>query len=69
MIYIENEGALFRGASRGDPREIWHPEEKRFVPYKGAGQPKPISWGYEIDEAEAERLMNAGDGESPEPGE
>jgi hypothetical protein len=66
MIYIENEGALYRGPARGVPREIWNAKEKKFVPYKGA-VPKPIEWGYEIDEAEAREMMGIeeeGDGKN-----
>lgn len=57
MMFIENEGALFRGPARGLPQEVWNAAEGKFVPYKLAGQPKPIDWGNEIDEAEAQRLM------------
>ena len=62
MIYIENEGALFRGPARAWPREVWNGSE--FVAYKGA-VPKDIDWGSEIDEAEAQRLMGgAQDGQA-----
>lgn len=54
MIYIENDGALFRGPARAWPKEVWSGSE--FVPYQGA-VPKDIEWGDEIDEAEAQRLM------------
>lgn len=56
MIYIENEGALFRGPARAWPKEVWNGRE--FVPYKGA-VPKDIDWGAEVDEAEAQQLMGA----------
>lgn len=56
MIFIENEGALFRGSSRSLPREVWHPAERRFVPYTGT-VPKPIEWGDEISAAEAINMM------------
>ena len=59
MIYVENEGALFRGPARGLPQEVWSEQERKFIPYKLAGQPKPVDWGNEIDEAEAQRLMGA----------
>jgi hypothetical protein len=58
-MFIENEGALFKGSSRGNPREIWHAKEKKWVPYEGK-VPKPYEWGDEIDEAEAKRLMAGG---------
>lgn len=57
LLYIENEGALFRGPARGVPLYIWSSHECKFVPYKLAGQPKPIDWGNVIDEIEAKRLM------------
>lgn len=56
MIYIANEGALFRGPARAWPKEVWNGRE--FVPYKGA-VPKGIEWGEEVDEAEAQQLMGA----------
>ncbi len=59
MIYIENEGALFRGPARGVPLEVWSGREGKFVPYKLAGQPKPIEWGNVISEAEAQAMMGA----------
>lgn len=62
MIYIENEGALFRGPARGLPQEVW--AGGKFVPYKGS-VPKPIEWGSEISEAEAKSLMGGGDGAPP----
>lgn len=61
MIYIENEGALFRGPARAWPKEVWNGSE--FVPYKGA-VPKDVDWGDEIDEAEAQKFMGAGAEES-----
>ena len=65
MIYIENEGALFRGPSRGLPVEVWSARERKFVPYAGAGKPKPIEWGHAISEAEARKMM--GEGQQAEP--
>lgn len=59
-VYIENEGALFRGPARGVPQEVWSAQDGKFVPYKLAGQPKPIDWGQVIDEAEAQKLMGGG---------
>lgn len=58
MIYIENEGALFRGPARAWPKEVW--TSAGFKPYKGE-VPKDIDWGHEIDEAEAKRLMGGAD--------
>ncbi|WP_119154218.1 hypothetical protein [Caldimonas tepidiphila] len=59
MIYIENEGALFRGPARGVPREVWSPKDGRFVPYMDSA-PKPIDWGNEISEDEAREMMSGG---------
>jgi hypothetical protein len=54
MIYIENEGALFRGPARAWPREVW--TGTKFEAYKGQ-VPKGIEWGNQIDEEEALRLV------------
>lgn len=62
-VFIENEGALFRGPARGLPMEVWNTGEQRFVPYAGAGRPRDVSWGTVISEAEARELM--GSGEAP----
>ena len=56
MIYIENEGALFRGPARAWPKEVWN--GKAFDAYTGA-VPKDIDWGDEIDEAQAQKMMGA----------
>lgn len=56
FVYIENEGALFRGFARAWPKEIWSVKEGKFVPYKGA-VPKAEEWGYITDEAEAKEMM------------
>lgn len=54
MIYIENEGALFRGPARAWPKEVF--AGGQWAPYEGQ-TPKDVEWGSEIDEAEAQRLM------------
>jgi hypothetical protein len=56
MVYIENEGALFRGPARGNPVEVWSPSKGEFVPYMGS-KDKGVDWGHEISEAEAKELM------------
>lgn len=56
VVYIENEGALFRGFARAWPQEVWNAKEKKFVPYKGH-VPKEIDWGDVISEAEARKMM------------
>lgn len=60
MVYIENDGALFRGPARGVPQEVWSPSKGAFVPYRDAGKPKPIEWGHVISDAEAKELMSSG---------
>lgn len=55
-VYIENEGALFRGASRAWPSEVWKPKSGTWAPYVGE-TPKPIEWGDIIEEAEAKAMM------------
>jgi hypothetical protein len=39
------------------PDEIWNPRQKKFVPYE-CDVPKPQGWGEDIDEAEAQRMMD-----------
>jgi hypothetical protein len=56
MKFLEHEGALYRGISRSHPKEVWHPDERRFVPYQGT-VPKAIEWGYEISTTEAMNIM------------
>lgn len=68
-VFIENDGALFRGPARGVPQEVWNGSE--FIPYRGAGQPRDVSWGTVIDDAEAQRMMGGAqqpaDGGQPQP--
>lgn len=58
LIFIENEGALFRGPARAWPKEVW--TGSQFAPYTGT-VPKPIEWGNVITDAEAARLMRGED--------
>jgi hypothetical protein len=60
MVFIENDGALFRGPCRGIPQEVWSKAKKGWKPYNEAGEIKPVDWGYEISEAEALGMMEAG---------
>jgi hypothetical protein len=57
MIYIENEGALFRsiGLMTEAPDEVYSPGEG-WEPYKGE-TPKPQGWGERISEQEAKEMM------------
>ncbi len=61
MVFIENEGAVFRGPARAWPKEVWTGE--KFEPYKG-DVPKPLEWGNVIDEADAQALMGASKAEA-----
>jgi hypothetical protein len=56
QVYIEHDGALFRGFGRAHPQEVWH-ASKGWVPYKFEGGYKPVEWGSVISEAEANELM------------
>jgi len=56
MIYIENEGALFRGPARGVPLEVWSARKNMFVPYEGS-KDKPVDWGHVVSASEAEAMM------------
>lgn len=56
MIYIENDGALFRGPSRSLPKEVWFKTTGAWQAYKRA-TPTPIEWGTEITEDEAKAMM------------
>lgn len=55
MVYIEHEGALYRGHGRAHPTEVYH--KGGWKPYAGAGTHKPIDWGSVISEADAKALM------------
>ncbi len=59
--YIENEGALFRGATLAFPEEVYSFKDKAWFPYKGA-VPKPQGWGEYITEAEFDALVEADPG-------
>jgi hypothetical protein len=58
MIFIEDEGILYRGISRAWPKEVWSRRQRKFLVYTGI-VPKPIEWGSEISEAEAINMMMA----------
>ncbi|WP_125468819.1 hypothetical protein [Methylomagnum ishizawai] len=63
MVFIENEGALFRGPSRSNPTEVYVGGGKGWIPYADAGKEKPISWGYIIDGPEVRKMMEKIDAE------
>lgn len=56
-VYIENEGALYRGVARGLPDEVWDTTIKKFVAYPL--EPKPVDWGEVVDETRAQEIMLA----------
>jgi hypothetical protein len=56
VIFIEQEGALYRGSSRGLPREVWSHKTRTWQPYTGT-VPKPIEWGNVIERSEAREMM------------
>ena len=60
MIYVENEGALFRGRLRDQPEEVWSEQGRAWEPYTGR-VPKPMEWGTVVSGAEAKAMM----GEAP----
>ncbi len=57
MIYIENEGALFRsiGFMTEAPDEVYSPGQG-WEPYQGE-TPKPPGWGEQLSEQEAKEMM------------
>lgn len=55
MVLIENDGALFRGPSRGNPQEVW--ANGQWKPYADAGKPRDVDWGNVVTEDEAKALM------------
>lgn len=57
-VYIENEGALFRGTSRGWPEEVWSERQKKWIPYTG-DVPKGVEWGEVISPEEAAKWEGA----------
>lgn len=58
LVFIENDGALFRGISPGHPEEVWSSRERRWKPYRFEEPFKPVEWGAEISEAEAQAIMD-----------
>jgi hypothetical protein len=62
-MFIENEGALFRGSSRQEPAEIWDRSREEWVAYEGE-VPKLHVWGRTITEDEALALIEE-DGVAP----
>ena len=56
LIYIEHEGALFKGPTRAHPTERYDFRDRNWHPYKGE-TPKAVDWGTQITEAEATVMM------------
>ena len=57
LVFIENEGALFRGVGRAWPEEVWNARVGKFKPYPIGEEPKPVNWGDVISEEDAHRMM------------
>lgn len=57
-VFIENDGALFRGPWRDTPMEVWSAAAGAFVPYTQRGKPRDVSWGTVITPNEAYALMD-----------
>ncbi len=55
-IFIENEGALYRGPSRGWPKEVYSFRRGCWLPYEGK-IPKPVDWGDVLSKTEAQALI------------
>lgn len=58
LVFIENDGALFRGISRSHPEEVWSCQERRWKSYRFEEPFKRVEWGSEISEAEAQAIMD-----------
>ena len=54
LMYVEDDGILYRGADRYHPSEIWHYGRKCWVPFHGGAQDP--GWGAVVDAAHAEVL-------------
>jgi hypothetical protein len=57
IVYIEHDGALFRGFGRSHPQEVWSHREQKWKAYAFDAQWKPIEWGAEISEEEFKRRV------------
>ena len=56
MVYVEHEGALFRGPARAHPEHVWHEGEGAWKPYS-RDVPKGPEWGNIVSEQEARLMM------------
>ena len=56
LIFIENEGLLYRGLDCNDPKEIWHYVDQRWVAFRRFASDDADPWGQEIDGVRAENL-------------
>ncbi|MGM9428394.1 hypothetical protein [Hydrogenophaga sp. MI9] len=57
-VFIENEGALFRGPSRGNPIEVWSVGHGKFVDYPARDLLRGVDWGTVITSEQARSLMS-----------
>lgn len=55
-IYIENEGALFKGRKVNIPNEVYSFKDGVWKTYKGE-VPKPFDWGQEVDAKYVEQAI------------
>jgi hypothetical protein len=56
LIFIENEGLLYRGPDCNDPTEIWHYIDQRWVEFRRLSSDDADPWGQDIDGVRAEKL-------------
>lgn len=56
MVYIEHEGALYRGPNRAHPTEIWSFKSREWKPYTGS-VPKGAEWGHVLSEADFHKAL------------
>ncbi len=56
-VFIESDGALFKGFSREWPCEVWDFEDRVWRPYVGS-VPKGIEWGWVLSPEEFDKLRD-----------
>ena len=52
-VYVEHDGALFRGPTSKNPTYVWLERSGRWKPYVFEGSFKPVEWGNPLSEAQA----------------
>jgi hypothetical protein len=53
LLYVDAEGALYRGFGRAFPLAVWRPHEQVWELFSDG--PKPDGWGRRVSMKEAER--------------